>query len=58
MPCGHVSEVNGLDISVRLVQNAELRRRLERNAPKNLCNLKGDDYLPEGFMCFVQSFVP
>lgn len=50
MPCGHMSEVNGLDISMRLVQNAELHRRLERNAPNNLSNLKGDYYLPEGFM--------
>lgn len=53
----HASEVNGLDNSVSLVQNAELHRRMERNAPKNLSNLKGDDYLPEGFTSFVQSFV-
>lgn len=53
-----ISEVNGLDISMRLVQNAELHRRLERNARNNLSNLQGVYYLPDGFMSFVQSFVP
>lgn len=57
MPCGHISGVNGLDISMRLVQIAELHRRLERNAPKNLSNFEGVDYAPEGFMSSVQSSV-
>lgn len=42
-----------MDISMRLVQKAELHTRLERNAPKNLSNLKGVDYSPEGCMSFV-----